>query len=417
MLRAIAPALVAASLAAPNTTWTIISRDIGGGPLGVSCFDDGLTCVTATSQILPAGFETKRSVDGGVSWATVPDADLFIFGLDNQAVYGNFAVVSGDEFIQCSTNRGANFSAVPGSIALAGGEIARTLRGPSGAPNGFAILGMTDDGNSNGFIWAEGGCSAGWREVNIAELDVGVIATDGAFFDGAWLVAGEEYVTEAPPPPPPGRAALRTRKLRWEGGRLARTPPAPLRAATYATQVVASADKGATWTTVFRNATVATLGMACRDAQHCCLAQEDASLAYIQCTSDGFHTVTTLADDTPGAALVAVGVTGAGCYVVVGGAVSNGVQGAASWRSCDDGATWTKDALDSSFPFGLLFTDIDCVPGRGCWATLWDDSGIDPSAWCPWAAHAAAPAPSPLGPPPLPPPPADGFVAKWTEQQ
>ena len=68
-------------------------KDIGGGPLGVSCFEDGTTCVTATSQILPAGYEVKRSLDGGKTWGTVPDADLFIFGLDNQAVFGNYAIV------------------------------------------------------------------------------------------------------------------------------------------------------------------------------------------------------------------------------------------------------------------------------------------------------------------------------------
>jgi hypothetical protein len=69
--------------------------------------------------------------------------------------------------------------------------------------------------------------------------------------------------------------------------------------------------------------------------------------------------------------------------------VCDGVQGAAAWRSCDDGATWAQDALDS-FPFGLLFTDIDCQnagPRAGCWATLWDDGGIDPN----------------------------GFVARWAE--
>jgi hypothetical protein len=129
--------------AAANATWRLISKDIGGGPLGVSCFEDGLTCVTATSQILPAGYEVKRSQDGGVSWATVPDADLFIFGLDNQAVFGSLAIVSGDEFIQCSVNKGANFTQVPGSLALAGGEIARKLRAADGSWSGFAILGMT----------------------------------------------------------------------------------------------------------------------------------------------------------------------------------------------------------------------------------------------------------------------------------
>ena len=73
------------AVAAANATWTLISKTVGGGPLGVSCFEDGLTCITATSQILPAGFEVKRSLDGGVTWGLVPDADLFIFGLDNQA--------------------------------------------------------------------------------------------------------------------------------------------------------------------------------------------------------------------------------------------------------------------------------------------------------------------------------------------
>jgi len=342
----------------------------------VSCFEDGLTCVTATSQVLPAGFEVKRSVDGGATWGIVPDADLFIFGLDNSAAFGDYAVVSGDEFIQCSTNKGANFTQVPRSLALAGGEIARKLRAADGSPAGFAILGLTDDGDSNGLVWVEGSCLGAWKEVNIAELDVGKISTDGAFFDGAWIVVGEEYTT--------GEPVGRARRAR--GARAA----APLRAAVYATQVVLSADAGATWTTVFRNESVATLGIGCRDAAHCCLAQEDADVAYIQCTSDGFKTTTTFVDAAPGAALVAVGVTAAGCYVVVGGAVSNGVQGAAVLRSCDDGASWARDALDATFPLGLLFTDVDCQnagPRAGCWATLWDDSGIDPN----------------------------GFVARWAE--
>ena len=74
--------LLSTSLA-QTPTWHLIASDIGGGPLGVACFDDGLTCVTATSQVLPAGFEVKRSLDGARTWATVPDADLFIFGLYN----------------------------------------------------------------------------------------------------------------------------------------------------------------------------------------------------------------------------------------------------------------------------------------------------------------------------------------------
>ncbi len=294
--------------------------------------------------------------------------------------------MSGDEFIQCSLNHGANFTQVPGSLALAGGEIARKLRAADGSWNGFAILGMTDDGDSNGFIWVEGSCLGSWKEVNIQALDLGKIATDGAFFNGAWLVVGEEFVTGAPRA---GRKAP-TRKLRWEDGALVPTPPHALRAATYATQVVLSEDNGATWSSIYTNNTVATLGIGCKDALHCCLAQEDANIAYIQCTSDGFKTLNNFIDGTPGAALVAVGVTASGCYVVVGGAVSNGVQGAAVYRSCDDGATWAKDALDSSFPFGLLFTDVDCQNAglnAGCWATLWDDSGIDPN----------------------------GFVAKWSE--
>ena len=373
--------LHAALTYAANPTWSLIARDIGGGPLGVSCFEDGLTCVTATSQVLPAGYEVKRSLDGGVTWATVPDADLFIFGLDNQAVFGSYGIVSGDEFIQCSTNKGANFSQVPGSLALAGGEIARKLRAADGSWSGFAILGLTDDGNSNGLIWVEGSCANAWKEVNIQALELGAISTDGAFFEGAWLVVGEEYVTSEAPPQGRRRRAP-TRKLRWEGGALVPTPPHALRKATFATQVVLSTDKGATWTTIYSNSSVATLGIGCRDATHCCLAQENANIAFIQCTSDGFKSVSTFTDATPGAALVAVGVTARGCFVVVGGAVSNGVQGAAAYRSCDDGATWAQDALDSSFPFGLLMTDVDCQnqgPRAGCWATLWDDSGIDPS--------------------------------------
>ena len=389
--------LLAGASATP--TWNLIARDIGGGPLGVSCFEDGLTCVTATSQVLPAGYEVKRSLDGGSSWATVPDVDLFVFGLDNQAAFGNYAIVSGDEFIQCSMNRAANFSAVPGSLALAGGEIARKLHAADGTPNGFAILGMTDDSNSNGFIYTQGqGCMQGWKEVNIQELDLGVISTDGQFFDGAWLVVGEEYVTSAAAAAgaPVAQRPLRSRthKLRWQDGSLVRTPAEQLAAATYATQVVQSTDSGATWATLYRNKSVATLGMGCRDPLHCCLAQEDANFAYIQCTSDGFKTLNTLVDDTPGAALVEVGVTREGCFVVVGGAVDNGVQGPAVWRSCNDGATWAKDALQG-FPLGLLITDVDCMtegPLAGCWATLWDDSGIDPSAFCMAARSCACPA-------------------------
>lgn len=243
-----------------------------------------------------------------------------------------------------------------------------------------------DDGNTNGLIWVEGSCLGAWKEVNIQALDLGKISTDGAFFDGAWLIVGEEYTTGAGK----GRRRSPTRKLRWEGGALVPTPPHDLAKATYATQVVRSGDKGASWTSLYTNNSVATLGIGCKDAEHCCLAQEDANIAYIQCTSDGFKTLTTFTDGTPGAALVAVGVTAGGCYVVVGGAVSNGVQGAAVYRSCDDGATWALDTLDSSFPFGLLITDVDCQnegSRAGCWATLWDDSGIDPN----------------------------GFVAKWSE--
>jgi len=344
--------------AAVLAEWQIIAKKIGGGPLGVACYEDGLTCITSVSQILPAGYEAKRSTDGGVTWATVPDQDLFIFALYNQAVYGEYAVISGSEFIQKSDNKGLNFSAVPGSLAIGGGSIVRKLFGSAGVPTGFAILGLTDDGNTNGLVVSQNNVAGPWTEINIGELKAGVIATDGAFLTDAWIVVGEEYTT----------GGSQHSKQRRES---------PTKA-VYATQVVRSIDKGKTWDTLYYNKSVATLGLACVDALHCCLVQEDADYAYIQCTMDGFKTVnTTLIDDTEGASLVEASVDSNLCYVVIGGAVTGGGQSPISYHSCDKGISWSLDTL-SGFPYNLLFTDVDCLQS-GCWATLWDNSGIDPN--------------------------------------
>lgn len=70
--RALALAALASEVNAQRG-WHLIAQDIGGSPLGVAFFEDGVTGVTETSQLLPAGYETKRSSDGGVTWATVPD--------------------------------------------------------------------------------------------------------------------------------------------------------------------------------------------------------------------------------------------------------------------------------------------------------------------------------------------------------
>ena len=358
-MRSLAATLFTLAACAHAGTWTIIASKIGGGPLGVSCYEDGLTCITAVSQILPAGYEAKRSADGGATWATVPDADLFIFALYNSAVFGEFAVISGMEFIQKSSNKGLNFTQVPGSLAIGGGEIVRKVLGPSGAPIGFAILGLSNDGNSNGLVVSLNNVAGPWAEKNIPALNAGVIATDGAFFAGDWIVAGEEFETQ------------RQRRLgSSRGGRRGRGARAAK--ATYATQVVRSGDGGATWQQLYYNATVATLGLACASPKNCVLVQEDADFAYIQTTTDGFATVaTTLVDAAEGAALVEASVDGAGCFVVVGGAVSGGGQSSASYHSCDQGLTWEADEL-ANFPFDLLFTDIDCGAGvnASCWATL-----------------------------------------------
>ena len=136
-----------------------------------------------------------------------------------------------------------------------------------------------------------------------------------------------------------------------------------------------------------------TLGLACASPKNCVLVQEDADFAYIQTTTDGFATVaTTLVDAAEGAALVEASVDGAGCFVVVGGAVSGGGQSSASYHSCDQGLTWEADAL-ADFPFDLLFTDIDCGAGvnASCWATLCASNGPRAGVQGPLGTHLPRP--------------------------
>jgi hypothetical protein len=150
---------------------------------------------------------------------------------------------------------------------------------------------------------------------------------------------------------------------------------------------------------------------------HCCVVSEDASYAYIHCTQDGWHTVSrTLADMNDGAgqcdsrkrhcvdndglchemllpfsslllaAIVEITVaprvcTGGDAYLAVGGYVTGTGQSPVWYRSCDQGATWTKDPAPVMPVAGLLNTDVDCqgaAPnGTQCWTTLWDDGGLD----------------------------------------
>lgn len=383
---------VAASVAAVHAGyapgWDVIASKIGGSPLGVACFEDGATCITAVSQILPAGYEALRSLDGGATWATVPDQDLFVFGLYNSAVAGTQAVISGMEFIQVSVDKAANFSAAPNSLSEAGGQIVRHLLDEQGLPNGFAIMGMTDDGNTNGFIQSYAPTQA-WTEVNVAALGTN-IAVDGCFLNASWLVAGNTYETSAAQKHP-----LRTRKLRRaaSGRGLEATPAHELAAADYATQLVASTDAAASWQTVYSNSKIAVLSVACIDAQHCCFVGEDANYAYAVCTSDGWGSTTIFTDSTQGAALVEVAVAPGTCpqgsatqdaYVIVGGVVDANGQAPSWYRSCDFGKTFTADP--SSVPVAnLLVTDVDCQPhtpnGTQCWTTLWDNSGVDPNGY------------------------------------
>ena len=379
--------------------WHVIARDIGGSPLGVAFFEDALTGVTATSQLLPAGYETKRSLDGGATWATVPDKDLFIFALYNVAVSGTTAVVSAMSFVQVSTDSGANFTWASG--APAGGEIVRKLY-DNGAAEGFAIMGETEDGSVNGFVSSRTPTGA-WTKSNIAWSNPSILSIDGAFVSAtSWVVVGNVYETAAGVRVARGPRRSPTLRLRWVSAgagsgapptaRLERTPPAEAAKASYATEVVVSSDGGATWRTAYSNATVAALGVACVDAAHCCFVGEDADYAFAFCTSDAWATVTrTLADENEGAALVEVAVAPGGCvgggaaYVAVGGYVTPAGQAPVFYRSCDLGASWAKDPTPSWPVAGLLVTDVDCTlgtpNGTACWTTLWDDSGVEPNGF------------------------------------
>lgn len=371
--------------------WQLIASDIGGSPLGVSCFEDGLTCVTSVSQLLPAGYEALQSTDGGYTFQSVPDQDLFIFGLFNNAVFDTHAVLSGESFIQYSNNKGLNYSAADGGQGgPAGGEIVRLLHDTNGKPSGFAIMGLVDSSSTNGVVTSEDG-GATWEQHNIPILGNELIATDGVFFADTWLVVAEEYITSlASSSRRPRNRRAPTHKLRWgTGGALERTPREELGKAAYAMQVVKSTDGGVSWATLYQNASVAALGMACLDEQHCCIAGEDAQFAYLHCTRDGFKTTReTFADLTSGAALVEIGVwrgpANDTCYVAVGGYVTDFGQSPVYYRSCDKGATWALDAANISVA-GLLVTDIDCQSGAPngtmCTTTLWDSDGLDPNGY------------------------------------
>jgi hypothetical protein len=385
--------LTTLGVAAGIAGWQLISRDIGGGPLGVAFFPDGLSGITAVSQILPAGYEAKQSKDGGYTWNTVPDQDLFIFGLSNVVTgLNNTGVISGDSFVQVTTNGGANFSWASG--ASAGGEIARRIFDASGTPSGFSILGISNDG-ANGFVWTREPLGK-WTSVNVVWESPEIISIDGAFAADAWTVVGNEYSTGVArtwrgASSGGGRAAAARARARAaaRSGASAKTS-AKTSAAAYRTEVVVSTDEGATFKTVYKNASVAALGIACIDSNHCCFVGEDADYAYIFSTNDGWATVReTLADTNEGAALVEVSVAwgacagGADAYVAVGGYVA-ATQSPVWYRSCDAGTTWTKDAAPNWPVFGLLNTDIDCIKaanGTECWTTLWDDSGIDPNGF------------------------------------
>ena len=366
--------------------WRIIASDIGGMPLGVSFFEDGLTGVTATSQLLPAGYEVKRSLDGGHTWSIVPDQDLFIFALYNSAVAGTTAVASGMSFVQSSDNAAANFSWASG--APAGGEIVRKLYDASGSTSGFAIMGETEDGSVNGFISCDGllNTKGPWARHAVMWSNPSMLSIDGSFSNNSWVVVGNVYETatrkqrhERLPPHP---------RLEWTtaptGGapRLTRRTPPTADAATYATEVVVSTDAGATFTTVYSNTSIAALGVACIDATHCAFVGEDGEFAYAFVTLDGWVSVQrTLADTNEGAALVEVAVAPGVCagggpaYVAVGGYVTAAGQAPVWYRSCDLGLSWAKDAAPSWPVSNLLVTDIDCQPrapnGTECWTTLW----------------------------------------------
>jgi hypothetical protein len=376
--------------AVAQTGWHLISRDIGGGPLGVSFFPDGLSGVTATSQILPAGFETKQSKDGGYTWTTVPDQDAFIFGLSNSAAGSNkTAVLSGDYFVQVSFDNGANFSWAVG--ASAGGEIVRKLFDNTVAtPTGFSILGISNDG-TNGFVYTREPGEK-WMSVNIPWSSPSTLSIDGSFGVSAWTIVGNVYITSAPALKKVKGAVARGRaRLAARVAKVTTSPSIPSTAAAYNTEVVISTDQGQNFKTVYTNKSIAALGIACIDALHCVIVSEDADFAYAHTTTDGWVTVReTLADLNEGAALVEVAVAAGVCsnggdaFIAVGGYVTGAGQSPVWYRSCDLGATWAKDEAPAWPVGGLLNTDIDCVTttnGTECWTTLWDDSGIDPNGF------------------------------------
>lgn len=374
--------------------WQLISRDIGGGPLGVSFFADGLNGVTATSQILPAGFETKQSKDGGYTWATVPDQDAFIFGLSNSAAGSNkTAVLSGDYFVQVSFDNGANFSWATG--ASAGGEIVRKIfDNDTTTSTGFSIIGISNDG-TNGFVYSRepGGK---WTSVNIPWSSPSTLSIDGSFGVNAWTIVGNVYITSAAAAPAvkvKGAVARNRARVAARSAKATASLSSTSTAATYNTEVVISTDQGLNFKTVYANKSIAALGIACIDALHCVIVGEDADFAYVHTTTDGWVTVReTLADLNEGAALVEVAVAvgvcsnGGDAFVAVGGYVTGAGQSPVWYRSCDLGVTWAKDAAPAWPVGGLLNTDIDCVTtttvnGTECWTTLWDDSGIDPNGF------------------------------------
>jgi len=389
-----------------NTTgWYIIAEDIGGSPLGVSFFEDGLTGVTATSEIFPfPGYFTKLTKNSGYNFTIVPDQDLLIFGLYNTAVYNQFAVVSGESFIQYSTNKGTYFNASSSSGKCAGGEIVRLLHDINNLPIGFAILGQTSDGNTNGLVTSyDGGMT--FTPVNIAEWDPDILSIDGVFFNDTWIVGGNQYVTglsSANHEATPYRRMSKTTRLQYISD-----PTLPRKGkyvptynninsskGTYNTQIVISTDNGVTFTTVYRNKTVALLGMACIDTNNCCFVGENAEYAFIYCTNDGFKTTErVVADNTEGAALVEIAVSmynNQTCYIAVGGYVSaSGDQGPVFYRSCNMGikGSWSTDPLPSWSVANLLVTDIDCQnhvinsTSSLCTVTLWDNDGIEPNGY------------------------------------
>lgn len=345
--------LVAAASA--QAGWRIIARDIGGGALGVACFEGGETCIAAVSQILPAGYEMLRSSDGGVTWATINNTYHPFDALYNVAAYGSVAMASSDFIVLRSADTAATF--VDDFAAPAGGQIVRKLAAADGSFYGFAMLGVTTSGDTNGaVISTDGGVT--WTSRNIMWANPSIVAIDGSFLNSSWIIVGNVYQTSL------------------AGGK-----------AEYATEVVRSTDGGVSWTTLYSNASVAALGVACLDAQRCCAVAEDADFSYILCTADGWSSeALAFADLEDGAAIVEIAVApgvcagGIAAYVAVGGVVAGDSQQPGFWRSCDGGASFTKDATPAWPVANLLASDVDCQPhtanGTQCWATLWDNGGI-----------------------------------------